>query len=67
MDFRVRAWQLHAVVACAVMVEARFGPTEVWGETVGSFFRFERRPDWRSAQVYYTRGNVGWTSIAYPF
>lgn len=57
----------NAVVACAVMVEAQFGPTEVWGETLGSFFRFEQRPNWRAAQVCYTRGGVAWTPVDHPF
>lgn len=43
---------IQAVMACAALVDAQFGPTQEWNHALGAFFSFDHRPQWRPAQVY---------------
>ena len=55
----------EAVAACAVMVEAHFGPTALWEDALGSFIHFAKRPDWRPSQHYYTHKGENWSPTYY--
>ena len=58
---------INAVAACAVMIEAQFGPTEAWSLALNHYFEFHGRPQWDIGQVYYALGSPEWRAVPLRF
>ncbi len=59
----------NAVVACAVLLVAQFGPMEAFRRRVefGWFFAFQQVPTWEPSQIYVHPDPATWVVRPFPF